>query len=122
MALADLLDVAQHKKIGLSEERIAAAIPIMRKYTAFWREYPDLFVDFLIHGQKVLTGELTDEERNGKFKFYSYQRIFLRSITRYQYIYCVFPRAYSKSFLTVLGSIIRCILYPGVHLFVTAGG
>lgn len=75
MALTDLLDIVQHKKIGLSEERIEAVMPIMRRYTAFWREYPDLFVDFLIHGQKVLTGELTDEERNSKFHFYSYQRI-----------------------------------------------
>lgn len=30
--------------------------------------------------------------------------------------------AYSKSFLTVLGLILKCILYPGAHLFVTSGG
>lgn len=30
--------------------------------------------------------------------------------------------AYSKSFLTVLALIVRCILYPGIHLFVTSGG
>ena len=41
---------------------------------------------------------------------------------RYQYVYAVFPRAYSKSFLSVMALIIRCILYPGVHLFVTSGG
>mgnify|MGYP000594452118 FL=1 len=41
---------------------------------------------------------------------------------RYQYVYAVFPRAYSKSFLSVMALIVRCILYPGVHLFVTSGG
>ena len=30
--------------------------------------------------------------------------------------------AYSKSFLSVLTLAIRCILYPGAHLFVTSGG
>ena len=41
---------------------------------------------------------------------------------RYQYVYAVFPRAYSKSFLSVMALMVRCILYPGVHLFVTSGG
>lgn len=48
MALQDLLDInVKRKKIGLSEERVAAIKPELRKYIAFWREYPDLFVDFL---------------------------------------------------------------------------
>jgi len=41
---------------------------------------------------------------------------------RYRYVYMVFPRAYSKSFLSVLVLMIRCILYPGAKLFVTSGG
>ena len=49
MALQDLLDLSQQrKKIGLSEERIREIIPIGRQYISFWREYPDLFVDFLL--------------------------------------------------------------------------
>ena len=39
-----------------------------------------------------------------------------------EYVYAVFPRAYSKSFLSVMALMIRCILYPGAHLFVTSGG
>ena len=115
MALANLLDLSQQrKKIGLSEERINAVMPIIRKYTAFWREYPDLFVDFMIRGNR--------EPKEGEFRFYFYQRVFLRSVMRFQYVYAVFPRAYSKSFLTVMALMIRCILYPGAHLFVTSGG
>jgi len=48
MALNDLLNIADdRKKIGVSEERIRAVMPALREYIAFWREYPDLFVDFL---------------------------------------------------------------------------
>lgn len=75
MALQDLLDIAQHKKIGISEERVDAVMPVIRKYTAFWREYPDLFIDFLIHGQKLLTNEVPQEDKEKKFYFYFYQRI-----------------------------------------------
>ena len=50
MALADLLELSlskDGKKVGLSEERIRAQIPHLRNYIAFWREYPDIFVEFL---------------------------------------------------------------------------
>lgn len=116
MALQDLLVLNQKRqKIGLSEERINAIKPVVRKYIAFWREYPDLFVDFMVRGTRT-------EEREGEFKFYFYQRVFLRSVMRHQYVYAVFPRAYSKSFLSVMVLMIRCILYPRCNLFVTSGG
>lgn len=116
MALQDLLDLSgTRKKIGISPERVEAVKPIIRKYVAFWREYPDLFVDFMVRGNRI-------EVKEGEFKFYFYQRVFLRSVMRFQYVYAVFPRAYSKSFLSVMALMIRCILYPGAHLFVTSGG
>lgn len=102
-------------KIGISKERIAEVKEPIRKYIAFWREYPDLFVDFMIQVSN-------SKEKKTNFQLYSYQRIFLRIAMRYKYVYCVFPRAFSKSFLAVLIMMIRCILYPGCHLFSTAGG
>ncbi len=116
MALQDLLNLStQRRKIGLSPERVEAVMPTIRKYVAFWREYPDLFIDFMVRGNRT-------EAKDGEFKFYFYQRVFLRSVMRYQYVYAVFPRAYSKSFLSVMALMCRCILYPGAHLFVTSGG
>ena len=56
------------------------------------------------------------------FHFFFYQRVFLRIAMRYQYVYAVFPRAYSKSFLSMMVLMIRCILYPKCKLFVTSGG
>ena len=115
MALQDLLDISnKRKKIGLSEERIENIKPQLRQYIAFWREYPDLFIDFLQDG-----GDPTKER---KLKFYFYQRVFLRAAMRYKYVYMVFPRAYSKSFLSVMVLMCRCVLYPRCKLFVTSGG
>lgn len=116
MALQDLLDLSQQrKKVGLSEERVSAIIPAARSFIAFWREYPDLFVDFLVRGSRT-------EIKDGEFKFYFYQRVFLRAAMRHQYLYAVFPRAYSKSFLSVMILMCKCILYPRCKLFVTSGG
>ena len=114
MALADLMELSEAKtftkKLGVSEERIKAQIPVLREYIAFWRAYPDIFVEFLCGSNPE------------NFHLYLYQRIFLRAIMRHRYTYATFPRGYSKSFLAVLGSMIKCILYPGSHFFVTTGG
>lgn len=85
MALADLLSLSnEEKKIGLSEERVRAQLPALRQYIAFWREYPDLFVDFLQTGG--------DPNKRKELKFFFYQRVFLRAAMRYKYVYMVFPR------------------------------
>lgn len=116
MALQDILTISSNRrKLGLSEERIEPIKPYLREYIAYWREYPDMFIDFL------QTGENGQIPESG-LKFYFYQRVFLRAAMRYKYVYFVFPRAYSKSFLSVLTLMIRCILYPRAKLFVTSGG
>ena len=117
MALSDILEISsgKKKKIGVSEERIDPLKPVIRQYIAYWREYPDMFIDFL---QTGLDGEIPDDGLH----FYFYQRVFLRVAMRFKYVYMVFPRAYSKSFLSVLVLMIRCILYPRAKLFVTSGG
>lgn len=113
MALSDLMQLSlstDTKKQGLSEERIRAQIPIIRQYIAFWREYPDMFVEFLCGNNPE------------NFHLFFYQRLFLRAVMRHRYAYATFPRAYSKSFLSVLVLMLRCTLFPGSHLFVTTGG
>lgn len=113
MALQDLLDLSQkRKKIGISEDRLRAIIPEARQYIAFWREYPDMFIDFMAG----------PDGGPQHFKLYFYQRIFLRATMRHKYIYAVFPRAYSKSFLSMMVLMCRAILYPRCKLFITSGG
>lgn len=87
MALQELLELSSsRKKMGLSEERLEPLKPALRQYIAYWREYPDMFIDFL------QTGENGKIPENG-LHFYFYQRVFLRAAIRYKYVYMVFPRA-----------------------------
>lgn len=115
MALADLMKLStlQTKKKGISEERLRAQIPVFRQYIAYWREYPDMFVEFLCGGSNAPADTL---------HLYFYQRVFLRAVMRHRETYATFPRAYSKSFLSVLVLLLRCVLFPNSHLFVTTGG
>ena len=111
MSLQTLLQISQErdKKQGISEQRIINQMDNIRKQIAFFRWYPDLLVDFM-------------KGPNSSFNFFFYQRVFLRVVMRHRYVYATFPRAYSKSFLSVMALMLRCILYPGSHLFVTTGG
>ena len=62
MALQDLLDLSsKRQKIGLSEERVRTMIPTARQYISFWRDYPDIYVDFMAQGTS--------------FKLFFYQRV-----------------------------------------------
>lgn len=86
MALQDLINVSTGRsKIGLSPERIEVIKPVLRNYIAYWREYPDMFVDFLQTGRD---GTIPKEG----LKFFFYQRVFLRISVRYRQVYAVFPR------------------------------
>jgi hypothetical protein len=73
-----------------------------------------MFVDYL------QTAGRDDIKKGLELRFY--QRIFIRVAMRYRYVYAVYPRGYSKSFLAVLVLILRAILYPGAKLFTAAGG
>lgn len=111
MTLQELLSISSigdFKKQGISQERLLADIDKIRDLISYFRQYPDVFVDFI--------------KGNSKFNFYFYQRVFLRVVMRHRYAFCTFPRAYSKSFLSMMALMIRCILYPNSHLFVTTGG
>lgn len=111
MSLQNLLDLSDAKgvKQGLSEERLKDQVTALRQLIAFYREYPDYLIDYM-------------KGPDSTFKFYFYQRIFLRVVMRHRFVYATFPRAYSKSFLSMMVLMIRCILYPNSQLFVTTGG
>lgn len=82
MSLQNLLDLSSSRgaKQGLSEERLSAQVDNLRHLIAFYREYPDYLVDFM-------------KGPDSTFKFYFYQRIFLRVVMRHRYVYATFPRA-----------------------------
>ncbi len=74
-----------------------------QKAIAFYRWYPDLFVDLLVEASGP---ECT-------FKLYAYQRLMLRAMARYSEVNLTFSRGTSKSFTNVLFQVIKCILWPG---------
>ena len=112
MTLQEVLNLSSQsegKKQGLSPQRLDAQLDNIRMLIAFYRQYPDLLIDFM-------------KGPDSTFEFYFYQRIFLRVVMRHRYVYATFPRAYSKSFLSMMVLMLRCMLYPGAELFVTTGG
>ena len=111
MSLQNLLDLqsAKGRKQGLSEERVREQMEHLRTQIAFFREYPDLFVDFI-------------KGPDCKFEFKTYQREIIRASMRHRYSYMTYPRGCGKSFLTMMCLMIKAILYPGAHLAVTTGG
>lgn len=115
MSLESLMNLSSRRQMSnttIDEARLEGCIDGLRDLIAYWRAYPDRMVDMLC--------ELEGNPNN--FHFYVYQRFFLRAVMRHRYVYATYPRAYSKSFLSVMCLILRCILYPNAHLFVTTGG
>lgn len=110
MALQDLLN-AQRKSdiVEVTQERVEQDLELLRAQIAYWRIYPDRFVDYLC-----------SLNPDNIFHFYYNQRVFLRCSMRYKTSYCVFPRGYSKSFLSILSLVLKCILYPGSKIFVVS--
>ena len=74
--------------------RIQKLLPVLMQYASFWRSYPDLFIDFIT-------------PKDSSFKLFFYQRLFLRIAIRYRYVFMTFPRAFSKSFLSILSDLKR---------------
>src|SRR6056297_1707149 len=91
----------------LTEKRVEAVREELIRSTNFYINYPDRFIDLI-----------TPED--SKFRLFFYQRIFLRSVFRYRYVYAVFTRSFSKSFLSILGLYLRCIFFPGSKVFICA--
>ena len=113
MSLQNLLDLSSSHdgmiKEEVSSQRLLNNLDALRDMIAFYREYPDLFVD-----------DIKGPDCTFKFRFT--QRIFLRSIMRHKYVYCVFTRGFSKSFLAIMGLMLKAVLFPGSKVFVTTGG
>lgn len=86
MNLQELLkmsfDRQQFKKRGMSEQRLLSNIDQIRHLISFFREYPDIFIDFI-------------KGKDSTFEFLFYQRIFLRIVMRHRYVYATFPRRIS---------------------------
>ena len=97
------------KGVILSEDRITKHFKLFSKWISFFTAYPDLFIDLIT-------------PKDSHFKLFPYQRIFLRASMRYRYHYCTAPRAFAKSFLSILALYLRCVFLPRSKVFICAPG
>lgn len=112
MALSNLLKIAAHNKKSVAEidpKNIEDNLDKYQRIIAYWRMYPDKFVDYM-----------ASLNLNNKFQFYPTQRMILRINMRYRTVYEVFSRGFSKSFMAVLSLMVKAILYPGSTLITVA--
>lgn len=108
-SLLKKLNIKIGEKEEVTEGRVKDSMEGLRKTVSFFRQYPDIYLDKI-------------KDPNEKFEFYFYQRFFLRCAMRHRYMYATFPRAYSKSFLSIMALYLRCIFYPNSKLFIVSGG
>lgn len=127
MSLAYLLELNSSRdntNEEVSEERLRNCLAGLKKQIAFYRAYPDIFIDDISGYSKWC--KLSEEEKQKNpwkgFKFYYFQRITLRVLMRHRKTYIVFSRGFSKSFLSMMALVIKAILYPNSELFITTGG
>lgn len=76
---------------------------VMSVFTA----YPDIYLDLI-------------KPQDSSFTLFFYQRITLRALMRFKDIFVTAPRAFSKSFITILAMILQCIFIPGTKRFICA--
>lgn len=95
------------KGIVITEDHAVEQEDFYRKYGDFFTAYPDLFLDII-------------KPLDSNFNLFFYQRMFLRACMRYRKVYVCAPRAFSKSFISILALLIKSIFQPGIKLFICA--
>lgn len=99
--------VEMEKGFILTQEYIEKNRKHLEQIMNIFSVYPDLFLDTI-----SLEGD--------KFTLFFYQRIFIRASVRYRYHYCTATRAFSKTFVSVLALILKCIFLPRTRAFIVA--
>ena len=97
------------KPLVITDDMLKKHERTLIKYLSFFRAYPDIFIDMI-------------SAEDCPFNLFFYQRLFLRIVFRYKYVYVTFTRAFSKSFLSIMALYLKCMFYPGSKLFICSGG
>ena len=80
---------------------------LLKQYMDFFIQYPDCFLDMI-------------KPADSNFNLFFYQRIVLRAVMKYKEVYITACRAFSKSFISILGLMLQCIFMPGTKRFICA--
>lgn len=99
--------VELEKGAVITANRIEKNRELYEKYFNYWSVYPDLFIDMIT-------------PTTSHFKLFFYQRLFLRLSMRYSRLFTIAPRAFSKTFITILAQYLICMFRPGIKTFICA--
>ena len=95
------------KGVILNEYYLEDNIKHIGDAMSIFTAYPDIYLDLI-------------KPQDSSFGLFFYQRITLRALMRFKDIYVTAPRAFSKSFITILAMILQCIFIPGTKRFICA--
>lgn len=95
------------KGVVLDENYMVQHYDEIASFLQYVTAYPDLYLDLI-------------QPEDDHFSFFFYQRITLRVIMRFKQVFGTAPRAFSKSFLTILGLFLECAFTPGSKRFICA--
>lgn len=92
--------IALQKGVVLTQLFLEGIEGLLKEYMDYFIQYPDCFLDMI-------------KPVDSNFNLFFYQRMVLRAIMRYKDVYIVACRAFSKSFISILGIMLQCIFMPG---------
>ena len=95
------------KGATITNEWLEQHYDMLKEWVNLFTAYPDYYLDII----KPIDSE---------FGLFFYQRIVLRAIMRFKDIFITAPRAFSKSFIIILGMFLQCIFIPGRKTFICA--
>lgn len=95
------------KGITLNEDYLEKNFDEIGKMLDIFVAYPDCYLDMI-------------RPVDSNFTLFFYQRIVLRALMRYRDIFITAPRAFSKSFIVILGMFLQCMFMPGTKRFICA--
>ena len=79
----------------------------LERWVNFFTAYPDIYLDII-------------RPADSEFSLFFYQRMTLRALMRFKDIFITAPRAFSKSFITILAFFLQCVFIPGRKVFICA--
>lgn len=95
------------KGVILNENYLDDNLEKIGDVMSIFSAYPDVYLDLI-------------KPQDSSFTLFFYQRITLRALMRFKDIFVTAPRAFSKSFITILAMILQCIFIPGTKRFICA--
>ena len=95
------------KGVILNENYLEENLEKIGNVMSIFSAYPDIYLDVI-------------KPQDSSFTLFFYQRITLRALMRFKDVFGTAPRAFSKSFITILAMILQCIFIPGTKRFICA--